>query len=387
MKPCEAAFGLAQPEDKEELLDFINLVFSHAHCPHDFPTLLPKLYKPDLLEPQCHYVAKENGRIKALVGSYPVTQKVLGETLSVRTVGAVSVHPYARGRGYMKRLMHDAVEDMRAQGVDISWLGGLRQRYQYYGYETGGQTLRFLITSTNLRHCFGTGYQPRCTLHPVAEGDPVMEDMRALYETQPVHALRPAERFYVTLRNWNSRVLVLRLEETFAGYLVLAQGGDGVSELLLTDPSLLPDAIAALLASPWAKQEVWFTAFPYEAARIRSLQALCETYRVEQVENLQVFSFERVVRAFFQLKAAAETLPDGAMTFALNGEKLALECEDGQVSVTPLAADEECDLSLSHHEAVSLLFGAATAFCRPELPSFAKVWFPLPVMLQSPDQA
>lgn len=102
---------------------------------------------------------------------------------------------------------------------------------------------------------------------------------------------------------------------------------------------------------------------------------------------MQVFSFERVVRAFFQLKAAAETLPDGAMTFALNGEKLALECEDGQVSVTPLAADEECDLSLSHHEAVSLLFGCGYRLLPAGAALLCKVWFPLPVMLQSPDQA
>lgn len=91
METQQATFGLGQQGDTGDILDFINLVFSYAHCPHDFPTLLPKLYRPDLLVPEHHYLAKEGHRIKGVVGSYPVTQKVLDETLSIRTVGAVSV--------------------------------------------------------------------------------------------------------------------------------------------------------------------------------------------------------------------------------------------------------------------------------------------------------
>ena len=82
MENTTAWFGLSRPEEKEDVLDFINMVFSCAHCPHDFAALLPKCYRLDLLDPDCHYIAKEGSRIKALVGSYPVTQKVLDETLS-----------------------------------------------------------------------------------------------------------------------------------------------------------------------------------------------------------------------------------------------------------------------------------------------------------------
>ena len=33
----------ARPQDRDEIVDFCDLVFSKAHCPHDFTTLLPKL--------------------------------------------------------------------------------------------------------------------------------------------------------------------------------------------------------------------------------------------------------------------------------------------------------------------------------------------------------
>lgn len=247
--------------------------------------------------------------------------------------------------------------------------------------------LRFQVTGTNLRHCLGKDYSPACSLRPAEENAPELERMRALYETQPVHALRPEKDFHVILKSWNDQIFSIWKEETFAGYLTLSQDGTRIGELVLEEEGLLWDVAAAVLAGHSPRGEVWFTAFSYETQRIRSLMGLCESYQIQSLENLQVFSFERVVRAFFRLKAAFEPLPDGAITLELNGEKLALEAEDGQVSVTPLAQDEDCDLSLNHHQAVSLLFGASTAFCAPELPAFAKVWFPLPALIHRPDQA
>ena len=37
----------ALPADMPELLDHANYVFSAAHCPHNFRTLLPKVYGED----------------------------------------------------------------------------------------------------------------------------------------------------------------------------------------------------------------------------------------------------------------------------------------------------------------------------------------------------
>ena len=40
----ETQYLLAVPQDREEIVDFANFVFSQAHEPHDFKKLLPKAY-------------------------------------------------------------------------------------------------------------------------------------------------------------------------------------------------------------------------------------------------------------------------------------------------------------------------------------------------------
>ena len=47
-----------QPGELPEILDFINMVFSMHRVPHNFRTLLPKLYGADRQTEWCHYLAK-----------------------------------------------------------------------------------------------------------------------------------------------------------------------------------------------------------------------------------------------------------------------------------------------------------------------------------------
>ena len=55
-----------QPEEFAEAIDLINYVFSHTYGPHDFETLLPKLYRPDPELVRCHYGVREGGALVAL---------------------------------------------------------------------------------------------------------------------------------------------------------------------------------------------------------------------------------------------------------------------------------------------------------------------------------
>ena len=40
----EFTYRIADPSDRENYIDFINYVFSHAYGPSDFKTMLPKEY-------------------------------------------------------------------------------------------------------------------------------------------------------------------------------------------------------------------------------------------------------------------------------------------------------------------------------------------------------
>ena len=104
-------FEKSRPEDAAELLDMLNLTFIMAHCPHDFKKVRPQAYLHPETSPAVHYIAREDGRIRAAVAVYPETVAIGEDALKIGMVGSVSVHPYSEGRGYMKALMKMMLED------------------------------------------------------------------------------------------------------------------------------------------------------------------------------------------------------------------------------------------------------------------------------------
>lgn len=54
----------ALPKDFPHILDFLNMVFSMSHCPHDFRQLLPKIYKEGQEQKSIHYLALEMKKLK-----------------------------------------------------------------------------------------------------------------------------------------------------------------------------------------------------------------------------------------------------------------------------------------------------------------------------------
>ena len=146
-------FLKAKEEDFDDLVNFINYVFSNDGEESDFINLLPKLYKQEYNTMKNHYIVKENGEIKAVVGAFPMELIILDNTsLKITGIGTVSVHPYSRGYGYMKKLMNMALKDMRKQGIHISCLSGKRQRYEYFGYTPCGQKIYYTIKAENVKH-------------------------------------------------------------------------------------------------------------------------------------------------------------------------------------------------------------------------------------------
>ena len=115
-----------------DFIDFINYVFGFNGNNQEFIKLLPKLYKPEYLPCENNYVVTEDGKLKAAIGVFPRKLDVMGTVLKVDGVGNVAVHPYSRSKGYMRELLHTAVDEMIASGTDMSDLGGLRQRYGYF---------------------------------------------------------------------------------------------------------------------------------------------------------------------------------------------------------------------------------------------------------------
>ena len=127
--------------DYDDALDFLDFVFSKAYGPTHFGTMLPLCYRPTDEHMGHNFAVRENGKIRGIVGLFPAQVKVGGETLNLGGIGGVSAHPSDRGKGWMKLLMAHAIEEMESAETDLSFLIGLRQRYQHFGYEKTGVLL------------------------------------------------------------------------------------------------------------------------------------------------------------------------------------------------------------------------------------------------------
>lgn len=368
-------FCIATTADKEEIIDFINYVFSQAHRPHDFKTLVPKSYADDAIDMGAiHYVAKKDGKIKAVVANRIIDVSVGGKWLKYGLIGNVSVHPYSRGVGYMKELMHMAIEDAKQKGVDLLVLGGQRQRYAYFGFENAGANLRFTVSKENIRHCFGDLDVSDISLRNFDDAeDGLLKEAMALYEARPFHAVRPWAEYRNIMRTWNqvSR-LVLRKNEII-GYC-------SGSEIVLKNEQDLGAVLKVLLAVDGI-QEKTVTAAPFEKERITILSQICEENSIAQVEQIRVLNWGKVLQTLLSFKASYTTLKDGTALLSIDGEGLQITVTDGIPAVQKAEGTEKF-LPMTLNEAQIRLFGL-NSLLLPE-DSF-KNWAPLPFMIDGPD--
>ncbi len=367
---------VAAPADHDDCLDFGNFVFSQAHAPHDFKALLPKVYGDSVcctVEAR-HFIARRDGRIRAMVACLPTVMHYLDRQLSIGFVGTVSVHPYSRGEGHMKRLMADMLADAKAQGYDMLALGGQRQRYGYFGFTAGGIGLSFTVTSTNLRHCAADLDVSDVAFSDLTEERPSEVDFaHALSQSRSVVGERSRERFLDVVHSWKSRCRLVRIGSEMVGYVM----GE-IREIVLTDEELLPKVLKALFAEA-GLNGVEIVAAPCEVQRIRVLSGICECCRIGTVEMVNILNWSKVLETLLALKASYQPLLDGCAVLSIDGEVFTIRVENNVPSVT---CGGEPELSLSKLEAENMFFGVESMVVANPL---LKNWLPLPFYMPSAD--
>ena len=372
----------ATDADFDELRDLANYVFKL-----DFEELLPKLYRSEHRTAPWHHIAREDGRIKSVVGQFPLEFSVAGNKLKIGGIGTVSVHPYTRHKGYMKALMTRAMAEMETTGVDLGCLGGARQRYAYFGFEPCGQLLVCELTTANLQHSFGAVGGGGIALAPVAREDSkTIAAMKALHDAQTVHVTRADGLFYDTLCSWKCQVWAIRRNDALIGYLVSSESHDTVKELVLANPGDLKDVAGAFLVQnnrKWAN----FQVHPWDKEKVRFFEAVTERIQIIEDACFAVLHYRPVVAALMDLKAGYTTLADGVFTLNIEGkEAIRMEVKDGKPSVT--THDGPCDLSLPPLKAMRLLFSPFSGIHDFDvaLPAAVRGWLPLPLGYPSPDE-
>jgi len=375
-------------EDAQDIIDFADMVFSKNFGPHDFAGLIPKLYSVGADTQKYHYLVKENGKIKAMICVLPVTCNVAGIELKVGCVGTVSVHPCSRGKGYMKKLMNMAVEDMKSQGYSMSVLGGQRQRYEFFGYEPAGIKFEFTLTSDNIRHKYKELDTSAIRFEPLLSDSPWLDDAYQLYQQGTVNSARSKEQFAIIVRTWNTQPFVILEDGKFIGYVGLSKDGGSINEIEMIDPALLP-VVSKALAAEKGSGELRFTIPPYDLEKIALLGDVCDWYSTSYEYNYNIMDYSSVIEAFLRCKAKNMMLQDGRFVLGIeDSEIVEIDVQNNQVVVNkydPNATDMQAQVILTKREATALLFSPLSEYTnwkqatrQLNIPSG---WLPLPLYI------
>ena len=364
----------AEKSDKEEITDLINYVFSHDYRPHDFKTFVPKAYSDEVDGlGAIHYIIKEDGRIKAVIANRIMDACYYGNMLKIGFIGSVAVHPYSRGKGYMKKLMETALADAGKMGVQMLVLSGRRQRYGYFGFENAGIVYNFSVSASNIRHAL-SDVDASCISYRemTAENPDEIRFACELHNSKPCHTVRKESEFLQIMHTWSQKSYIIYKSGEPAGYSFGKFG-----ELVLKDEADYPAVIKAMFDNA---EQVNIPAGAYERKKIGFLSSICENYSICHVDKISVLDWKAVISVLLGSTANITALSDGESTFSIDGECFTVSVKNNKVSVTDAVPDENTK-TLMHNQAERIFFELDGLIADNGYGN----WFPLPFYIDSAD--
>lgn len=369
----------ARPGEREACIEFADYVFSKAHCPHDFETLIPKVYGEGIDSASMHRIAVDGrGKIRALIAVLPEALEVGGKVLRAGFVGTVSVHPKARGEGHMKVLMGEWLKELR-ETCDIAVLGGQRQRYEYFGFTRGGVRYKYSVNSSNIRHALKQADCSGISFRPLGEVQGGYELAYLINRQRPARVERPGEQIGAIVRNMGEKALAVLDCEKLAGYILVSGNGDTVFELGLLDAGMMEAVIKAYLVFA-GRDEIEVVAPAYDKALNQCIGRFAESYCMEPSDMYQIFDFANVLEAYLSLKQKTLGLAFGEFSAVLDGQPVTVSVDENGVSVERAAKPGAA--VLDKHQAQELLLSEYGRFMDVQAPAG---WFPLPVFWYTAD--
>ncbi len=371
-----------EANDYEEALDFLALIFGNNNDrPKQFEKMFPLIYRPTPDRMQCNYAVRRNGRIVCMVNLFPMTWNVAGRALRIGGIGGVSTHPRWRGHGFMSMLMREIVATMKAEGYAASWLGGLRKRYEHFGYEKCGLMLEVNIRKGN--------YETRpkdpaqFSFQKVADEDTaLLNEVKALHDAQIMHCEYDLPDFADRCRTWYGQLYAVTKTDdgSLAGYLVMDQRNGRIGEMVMRDPMQSPEALYSWMESQKAAN-VAMEILPHQLEMARVLHGVLENVHAAGSGNWQIFNWAEVLEALMQTRAALAPMAEGVARIGIEGAgSFELGYVDGVARCS--ACDGEAELKATPGEAMRLLLGSIAPQYVKHIPASALAltsWAPLPL--------
>ncbi len=374
-------------EDTDELLEFLNKAFTGDPASGHFESNMPRMCRSEkrLCE---HYAVRENGKICAALGVFPYDVTIGNGNLRFATVGNIGVAEECRGKGYMRVLMTEAMRILEETDIDVSRLGGLRSRYENYGYEPCGIIHRFTLTPRNALDVQSRKEIGNYSFREMsAEDAGALETAEKLYSRNPIRIHRSAfGDFYDSLRMWGSVPYVVYDQNgRIAGYLCSDAAGKTVHEYGCVDE---PDLFGMLCSFViWRGQEITYNVYPWEIDVGREFSRFSEAYAAGIPSHFKVLKWEKLISALMEMKHGMQPLSRGRLKVNVSGYgTLRIDFDGGRCSCDrePESRDAEA-LTLDPLAVCRLCFGPCPPMFTLRDPTdqndsaLIGSWFPLPL--------
>lgn len=374
--------------EMQALSRLLNTAFTGDPDSRHFEDGLPKMWVDDEEHMARHIAVFADGMMAGAVGIYPYNVTVGAKTLRFATVGNIGVLKEYRGRGYMQMLMEAAMETLAAQKIDVSRLGGLRTRYERYGYEMCGTNYIIRLSKRNAEEAYPDGTE--ITFEPISEDDrTALAFVRSLYDTSAIACDRGDDRdLYRTLCAWKNRPYLAYKDGAPVGYLCASPDGASLAEHGAIDIPLHTEMLCAWVRGNDA-YEIRAELYPWNAALCRSVMAICESFHASPATQCKILSWDRLTDALLALKAQTAPLPHGRVTLGIRDwGTLVME-----VNADGAQAYRSSDIPLDNLDpltAARMLFGMTPpALCVPlteEHLRLLSAWLPLPFSWNGQDR-
>lgn len=372
---------------KEEfytIIDFIDFVFSKAHCPHDFLKMYANLYRET--DASMHNMINlwDDGKIIGSILSLPRTMVAGGKALKVCGIGSVACHPRMGGKGVMSRLMTYNNEQMQKDGVQLACLGGRRSRYNHYGFEVGGTHFRAEVSESAMEARLPDYDSSRYTFVPFSmQNEQLLAACHALYNSKPLHYDYTPEDFFLrlTIPYSNAKPFVLYKDGAFCGYISYCDTSKlNIVELTLCDDNDSADVMLSLAAQH--KKSVTIELYEYQIPFFRPAADVGNLITMQESGMWAVLDWKAVLEALLTFKASYTTLPEGTLILQIGGTAYSVTLQNG--CAVAEKTDRPADFSFGALEAVSALTSPVTqsyfGLCGDlEKITLARSWFPLPL--------
>ncbi len=364
--------------DYEEMLELMRVVFTRQNGKDtNFKYDLPKMCIPDDEHTGHHLGIREDGKLVAVIGIYPLPVKVGEENLLFTTVGNVVTHWDYEGRGYMQALLTAAMKELERIEADGSRLCGLRGRYNRFGYEACGAVYEMTLTADNVKRRFS---ENNLTFTPIsAEDTDALAFTWQLYSQNGIAVDRTEQPnfrdVYASLTAWRNRPFLAMDGDTPVGYFSADSDGDWA------EWGAVDAKTAGAMAAAWQRKQgrsLLLRCAPHQVEAIRIFSRACEQLKITSPSHFKICRWDRVLDAFLKLKQKISPLPEGKMTVAIGGYgAVRITVQNGVASC--VNTDAYPEMTMDPLTASRFFFGPLPSVCTGYTPPVANAWFPLPL--------